>query len=120
MGSRIPKEFMLLWFKKVNLETYLEYLSLICKYNGFAKYEVELEEVEYYKNENENKNENGKTGRYSITLVHDMGENWSRFLMELVDTGMSETLGLRPNFDTTKIYHWRGRSTTPWSRQKYE
>lgn len=43
-----------------------------------------------------------KMGKYSITLVHDMGENWSRFLTELIDTGMTETLGLRPNFDTTK------------------
>jgi hypothetical protein len=93
MGSRIPKEFMLLWFKNVNLEAYLEYLSLICRYNGFAEYEVELEE------EGE---EGGKIGRYSITLVHDMGEKWSKFLMELIDIGMRNTLGMRPNFDTSK------------------
>ena len=98
MGSRIPKEFMLLWFKDVNLEAYLEYLSLICRYNGFAEYEMELERAAGYGDDDED----DKTGRYSITLVHDMGEKWSRFLMELIDTGMRKTLGLRPNFDTTK------------------
>lgn len=91
MGSRIPKEFMLFWFKKVNLEAYLEYLSLICRYNGFAEYEMELEKDE----------EDETTGRYSITLVHDMGEKWSRFLVDLIDTGMRNTLGIRPDFDTS-------------------
>jgi hypothetical protein len=92
MGARIPKEFMLLWFKKINLKAYLEYLSLICRYNGFAEYEVVLEDNE----------EDEKTGRYSITLVHDMGEKWSRFLVELIDSGMRNTLGLIPDFDTSK------------------
>lgn len=97
MGSRIPKEFMLLWFKEVNLEAYLEYLSLICRYNGFAEYEMELEKAA-----GDDDDEDEKIGGYSITLVHDMGEKWSRFLMELIETGMRKTLGLRPNFDTTK------------------
>ena len=91
MGSRIPKEFMLLWFKKVNLKAYLEYLSLICRYNGFAEYEVEVEEEG-----------DEKIDRYSITLVHDMGEKWSRFLMELIDTGMRNIIGIRPSFDASK------------------
>lgn len=99
MGSRIPKEFMLLWFKKVNLEAYLEYLSLICRYNGFAEYEMEFERAAGYDDDDD---EDDKTGRYAITLVHDMGEKWSRFLMELIETGMRKTLELRPNFDTTK------------------
>jgi hypothetical protein len=91
MGSRIPKEFMLLWFKRVNLESYLEYLSLICRYNGFAEYEVE----------GANKPE-GKSTEYSITMVHDMGEKWSTFLLEVIDTGMRNILGIRPSFDISK------------------
>jgi hypothetical protein len=58
---------------------------------------VELDEVKYEENEYE---EYEKAGRYSVILVHNMYENWSTFLMELIDTGMRETL--RPNFDTTK------------------
>jgi hypothetical protein len=99
MGSRIPKEFMLLWFKKITLGVYLEYLSLICRYNGFAEYEVEIEEGD--EEEEETVKGSGKSTKYSITLVHDMGEKWSRFLMELIDTGMRNTLGVKPNFDSS-------------------
>jgi hypothetical protein len=31
IGTQIPKQFLLFWFKKMNLETYLKYLSLVCK-----------------------------------------------------------------------------------------
>ena len=31
IGSLIPKQFLLFWFKRSDLETYLRYLSLVCR-----------------------------------------------------------------------------------------
>ena len=41
IGNKIPMEFLLFWFKEVNLNSFLEYLSLLCRYGGFAHYELE-------------------------------------------------------------------------------
>lgn len=77
IGTQIPKQFLLFWFKKTNLETYLKYLSLICRYSGFAEYEVDANEDET---------------EYTITLIHDMGEKWSIFLKNWLEQGMKTTV----------------------------
>jgi hypothetical protein len=60
LGSALSREFMLLLYKKIDLESYVEYLSLLCRYGGFAHFEVE------------------KEGRdYTITLLHTYGQKWS-------------------------------------------
>jgi hypothetical protein len=88
IGSQIPKQFLLFWFKKADVETYLEYLSLVCKYSGFAEYEVDTNEDE--------------TG-YIITLIHDLGEKWSIFLRNWLEQGMKTTIGIVPTvFDISK------------------
>src|SRR5215472_5103078 len=40
-GSRFPREFVLFWFKRANLDNYLESLKLAFKYKGYARYELE-------------------------------------------------------------------------------
>jgi hypothetical protein len=32
IGAKIPKEFLMFWFKKTDLESYLQYLELLCNY----------------------------------------------------------------------------------------
>ena len=81
-GSRFPKEFVLFLFRKLDLDTYLETLSLICKYKGYAHYELNVEESEY-----------------TITLIHDLGYKWSYFLHYIVQEGMISTIGIRPKVD---------------------
>lgn len=88
IGSQIPKQFLLFWFKKTNLETYLKYLSLVCKYSGFAEYEVDINEDET---------------DYVITLLHDLGGKWSIFLKNWLEQGMKNTIGIVPTvFDVSK------------------
>ena len=71
LGSALSREFMLLLYKKIDLESYVEYLSLLCRYGGFAHFEVE------------------KGGReYTITLLHTYGQKWSTYLMSFVDEVM--------------------------------
>ena len=88
IGTQIPKQFLLFWFKKMNLETYLKYLSLVCKYSGFAEYEVDANEAET---------------EYIITLIHDLGEKWSIFLKNWLEQGIKTTVGIVPTaFDVSK------------------
>ncbi len=84
-GSRIQKEFLLFWFKKVDVESYLEYLSLVCRYGGVAQYELATDGREYI-----------------ITLVHSMGEKWSLYCKGAVEGGMKATIGIIPKCEVTK------------------
>ena len=87
IGSLIPKQFLLFWFKKTDLETYLRYLSLVCKYNGFGEYEIDIDEARTY---------------YTITIIHNMGQKWSSFLKNWLEQGMKITTGILPKTDITK------------------
>lgn len=85
VGSHIPKEFISFWFKKVNLDTYLQYLSLVCQYAKFAECEID------------------KVGNdYTIVLSHDLGQKWSDFLAVWLIEGFRVATGLHPKTDTTK------------------
>ena len=81
-GSRFPKEFVLFWFKKANLDTYLRSLKLVCKYKGYAHYELETDGSEY-----------------TVILIHDLGEKWSKFLRYVVEGGMKSITGIVPKFE---------------------
>ena len=71
--------------KKIDLESYVEYLSLLCRYGGFAHFEVE------------------KGGReYIITLLHTYGQKWSTYLMSFVDEVMKTELSVVPRFEVKK------------------
>ncbi len=87
LGSLIPKQFLFFWFKKADLETFLRYLSLVCRYNGFGEYEVDIDDA-------------GRT--YTITLIHNMGEKWSVFLRNWLEQGMKTTAGIIPKIDISK------------------
>lgn len=85
IGTQIPKQFILFWFKKTNLETYLEYMSLVCRYAEFAQYEVDTDGT-----------------NYTMTLLHDLDEKWSLFLKNWIEQGMKTTIGIIPLFDVSK------------------
>jgi hypothetical protein len=81
-GSRFPREFVMFWFKRANLDTYLKSLKLACKYKGYARYELETEGSEY-----------------TVILIHDLGEKWSKFLRYVVEAGMKSITGIVPKFE---------------------
>ena|SRR2546425_5481158 len=87
IGSLIPKQFLLFWFKRSDLETYLRYLSLVCRYNGFGEYEVDIDE---------------DRANYTITIIHNMGQKWSDFLKNWLEQGMKTTTGIIPRIDISK------------------
>ena len=61
-GSNVPKEFLMFWFKELNIDSVLAALSLRCKYANVAEYELKID---------------GKN--YMIILHHDLGIMWSEF-----------------------------------------
>ncbi len=85
LGSALSREFMLLLYKKIDLESYVEYLSLLCRYGGFAHFEVEKEVRDY-----------------TITLLHTYGQKWSTYLMSFVDEVMKTELSIVPRFEVKK------------------
>jgi len=85
IGSRNPKEATLFWFKRVNLEALLAWVSLQCKYAKIAEYEMER---------------NGR--QYSITLHHALGEKYSLFLGTWLDQALRTIAHVIPRFETTK------------------
>lgn len=85
IGAKIPKEFLMFWFKKTDLESYLRYLELLCNYGGFARYELESNGHEHI-----------------ITLLHNMGEKWSLFLRYVMEEGIMGTIGSFPRFEVNK------------------
>jgi hypothetical protein len=85
IGAKIPKEFLMFWFKKTDLKSYLQYLELLCNYGGFARYELEA---------------NGDV--YVITLLHNMGEKWSLFLRHVMEEGIMTTIGGLPRFEVNR------------------
>jgi hypothetical protein len=78
-------EFIVFWFKKINLDAYLQYLSLVCQYAKFAECEIDNDENDY-----------------TIILSHDIGQKWSEFLAAWLTEGLKYTLGILPKIDTTR------------------
>jgi len=85
IGEEVPKQFLLFWFKRTTLETYLAYISLVCRYAYFAEYELEVNGTDY-----------------KISLIHDLGMKWSQFLGNWMEAGMKTTIGVVPRYDVTK------------------
>jgi len=52
LGASLTREFILFVFKKINLETYLSYLSLLCRYGDLhilkLKMKAEITQLLYY------------------------------------------------------------------------
>jgi superfamily I DNA and RNA helicase len=85
LGARVPKEFILFWFKKITLETFLNYVSLVCKYGGVGACESEVDEQ-----------------HHTLNLQHDFGEKWSRFTRYFLEEGFRSCLGIEAQFDISK------------------
>ena len=85
LGQRLPKEVILFFFKELNVDTFLAYMTLTSKYGHIAENEVET------------------TGRnYTVTIHHDLGEKWSNYLSNFIGQTMKNQLGITPQFDLVK------------------
>ena len=85
LGARIGKEFMMFRFKKVNVKTFLEGLSLFARYGGIAEWEADSD---------------GRS--HTIAAHHDLGAKWSSYLGRLLDRIMETSLRIVPQVELTK------------------
>ena len=85
IGSRHLEEFLMLWFKKISIDSFFDGLTLFCRYSGMAKYEMDRTD-----------------GReYVVVMHHDLGRKWSLFMKNILEEGIKRTLNLMPKFDIT-------------------
>jgi hypothetical protein len=76
-GAKVPKEMMLFWFKEVSLESFLRYLSLQSKFQGYAEYET---------------SHHGE--KIVIVAKHQLGPNWSVWLGAYLGEAIKSNLGV--------------------------
>lgn len=79
LGSQNPREMTMFWFKKLNLETFLSYLNLICRYGRIGEYETEM---------------NGNT--CTILFHHGLGLNMSRYMAHFLSEAIREIVQVVP------------------------
>jgi hypothetical protein len=86
VGSRHFQEYMMLWFKKISIDSFFDGLTIFLRYSGMAKYDMDTPD-----------------GRdYVITLHHDLGKKWSIFIQTILEDGMKRTLNIIPKVDITE------------------
>jgi hypothetical protein len=83
-GAKLPREMMLFWFKEVNLESFLKYLSLQSKFQSYAEYEIA-----HHKE------------KVVIVAKHQLGPNWSVWLGAYLEEAIRSNLGVVPDVECT-------------------
>lgn len=86
IGSRHLQEFLMLWFKKISIDSFFDGLTLFCRYSGMAKYDMDTTDGQ----------------EYVIAMHHDLGRKWSIFMQCILEEGMKRTLNIMPKFDITE------------------
>jgi hypothetical protein len=81
-GAQVPKEAVMFWFKKMDINTFLSYLENVCRYAGQAEYEFQA-----------------SGGDYTITLRHEFGMKWSYWLKYSLDASLRKTLRIVAQFE---------------------
>jgi len=84
LGSRTPKAGILFWFKKANVETFLEGLQNLFRYGRTAECEVKVDGTDHV-----------------VIIRHELGLKWSEFLKSYLDAGAKTVLGIQAQFDVT-------------------
>ena len=85
LGTNLPKEFIMFWWKKIDLDTFFDYIDIISTYAGI--FQSERVEVDNYD---------------IVTLHHDMGKKWSGFLANYLQAGLKTCLSITPQVDLTE------------------
>jgi hypothetical protein len=84
-GAQVPKEAVMFWFKRMDVNTFLSYLENVCIYAGQAKYDCQCSGSDYI-----------------ITLRHEFGMKWSYWLKYSLDAALRKTLRIVAQFEVAQ------------------
>jgi hypothetical protein len=85
LGDELPKEITSFWFKKFDLESYVQYISNSAEYGNALEAEIESER-----------------GNYTISIHHEYGKKWSTALRHYHDKAIRTYVKTIPHFETTE------------------
>jgi hypothetical protein len=102
-GSDLRNISIGILFQKIHLDTYLQYLGLICPYAEYARYDLDIgrNDLDIGRNDldiGRNDLDIGRNGYY-LFLKHDLGIKWSSFLKQWISQGIKTTTGLSPHIE---------------------
>lgn len=83
-GGKLPREIMLFWFKEVSLDSFLSYLSLQSRFQGYASYEVVH-----------------RGPKIVIIAKHQLGPNWSIWLESYLSEAIRSNLDVVPRVESS-------------------
>ncbi len=86
LGSTLPKEAMIFWFKQVNASSFLSAVSNIFRYGKIAELEEEFDEK----------------GKHILVARHELGKKGSKFLSIFIEEAAKSAIGTPPEIETTE------------------
>jgi len=84
-GVELTKQMISFWFKKISIETLLQFASIACEYAKVGEVEIQKEDRDY-----------------TITIYHEYGKKWSTFLARYIDKAWRTYGKVIPQFDCTE------------------
>jgi hypothetical protein len=78
-GAKVPKDVMLFWYKQDDLESFMQYLSLLSRHQGLIQFEAVKSETDVI-----------------VTARHMLGEKWSLWLKHYLEEAVVTNLGVAP------------------------
>ena len=86
LGPELLTSEVIFWYEKVTLETFLEWLTLISKYNRLLSIQITKTD-----------------GDYVIVARHDLGKKCSLFLKNYFESGLKARLGIAPSIEMSEF-----------------
>lgn len=85
VGQTVPKEVAQFWFKTLDINAFLFFLSNVVKHSNLTQYDIKL-----------------VGGTYAVTLHHDLGMQWSKFLRYCFEGAVNTILNTSATFELSK------------------
>ncbi|NOJ30957.1 MAG: hypothetical protein DA329_02295 [Candidatus Nitrosocosmicus sp.] len=83
-SNRIPKEFLILWFKEIDVDSYIHYLHLVCRYTIWPELKIDGHAI----------------GEYIATFIQYVGEN------SHIQYHLFGRVGIQFNVNKLHVSHW--------------
>jgi hypothetical protein len=104
LGPRMVKETLQFRFKRVTMNSFIEYIKLISKYSGIARCELDLDQ-----------------GAWTLIYRHQLGEKWSAFISAFYGEALAKLFSAQVQSDPSEsqvVIRWTGAAVAKQPPQK--